>query len=92
MGGTVVGSADSLHDSNPARTKSIRKMIRAIIEQLGGDGIKVKEEMKWTSYTMGRVYFRKERVAEWNETTGTLTLKGSGKDYEDSFRTLMKEE
>ena len=92
MGRTVFGSADSLHDSNPAKTKSIRKMIRAIIEQMGGDGRKVKEEMKGTSYNMGRVYFRKVRVAEWDETTGNLILKGTGKEYEEGFRKLMHQE
>ena len=43
-------------------------MIRAVIEkhkQWGG-GINVKKNMKGTSYSMGRVYFNGERLAEWD--------------------------
>lgn len=92
MGGKVGGSADSLHDSHQAKTKAIRKMVRAIIEQTGGDGVKAKKEMKGTSYSMGRVHFKKKRVAEWDWTTGVLILNGSGKEYEVRFKSLMNGE
>ena len=88
----VFASADSIHDSNPAKTKSISKAVRTIIEHMRGDGMEVKEKMRGTSYTMGKVYLNKERVAERYETTGTLISKGSGKEYEGGFCKLMAQE
>ena len=41
---------------------------------------------------MGRVYFRGERVAQWDEGAGTLVIKGSGKNYEEEYNKLMNEE
>ena len=38
LGVRVCASADSMHDSNPTKTTSQRKMIRAIIEAKGGMG------------------------------------------------------
>ena len=92
MGKTVYASLDSSHDENPGKTKSIRKMVRAIIEQEGRPGWEVKAQMKDTSYSMGRVYFKRERVAEWDEGAGVLVLKGSGKDREQKFKILMGQE
>ena len=45
--------------------------------------------MKGTSYTMGRVFWKGERVAEWDWVRGELVLKGSGVDYEGSFKKLI---
>ena len=45
--------------------------------------------MKGTSYFRGRVYFQGERVAEWDEGTGILVLKGSGKDFVEGYKKLM---
>ena len=93
MGNIITASVDSCHDSNPNRTKSIRKMVRAIVKKTGGDGRKVKEEqMKGTSYCMGRVYFQGERVPQWDEGAGILVIKGSGKNYEEEYDKLMNEE
>ena len=91
MGKTVYASLDSMHDSNPEKTKSMRKMVRTVIEKhkQGGDGANIKKKMKGTSYSMGRVYFEGERLAEWDDVSGAFTFKGSGKDYEESFRKLM---
>ena len=89
---TIYATLDSIHDDNPDKTKSIRKMIRAVIERhkQGGDGSNVKKNMKGTSYSMGRVYFNGERLAEWDDILGSLTFKGTGKEYEQDYRKLMQ--
>ena len=92
LGKTVYASADSIHDSNPAKTKAVRKMIRTVIECNGRDGRKVKAQMKGTSYQTGRVYWKGERVGEWIEAASTFLLKGTGKEYEETFNKLMKQD
>ena len=68
-------------------------MIRAIIEKTGGNGKKVRnEQMKGTSYRMGRVYFQGVRLAEWDEATGELDIKRGGKEFEEAYKQLMSEE
>ena len=96
MGKTLFATLDSIHDAHPDKTKSIRKMVRAIVEKVGKtdeERRKVREEqMRGTSYSKGRVYFQGERVAEWDEGTGILVLKGSGKDFEEGYTKLMGRE
>jgi len=93
LGNTIYAKVHWTHDDNPFKTKSIRKMVRVILEKQGGDGKKVKEEMmKGTSYPRGRVYFRGERVAEWDEAAGALILKGSGQEYEAAWKKYMGSE
>ena len=59
----------------------------SFIEKVGGDGRKVeKEQMKGTSYSMGRVYFQEDRVTGWDDGTGILVLKGGGKDFEEGYK------
>ena len=89
LGVKVYANADSTHDDNPALTKSIRKMKRAVIESNGGGGPNLKQIMKGTSYTTGRVYWKGERVAEWDWAKGQLILKGSGAGYEVAYKKLM---
>ena len=42
---------------------------------------RARKHVKGTSYTTGRVYWKKERVAEWDWAKGELILKGSGKGF-----------
>ena len=35
----VYANAESTHDNNPTLTKSMRKMVRAVIEKTGGTGM-----------------------------------------------------
>ena len=61
MGKTVFAIVASIRDTHHDKTKSIRKMVRAIIEKVGAYGRKVKEEqMRGTSYPRGRVYFQRK--------------------------------
>ena len=93
LGKTIYATLDGIHDPNPNKTKSIRKTIRAVLDKQGGDGNKVKEEMmKGTSYPRGRVYWRGERIAEWDEALGVLSIKGSGKEFEEVWKTYMGSE
>ena len=92
LGTKVFANFDSVHDDDPPKARAVSKLVRAIIEGNGGDGRAVKEHMKGTSYTRGRVYFKGERVVEWNYVEGVMRLKGQGKDYEEAFAKLMGSE
>ena len=82
-----IANLDSVHDSYPDRTKSIRKMMRAIIETVGGDGKKVRnEQMKGASYHRGKVYFQGERVAEWDEGASRLAIRAKGSEFQWRFK------
>ena len=74
-------------DSDKAqKDKAVRKVVRAIIEQNGGDGGAVKPYLD-TDYHRGLVWWRDERVAEW--TDGRMRLMGAGSAYQEAFDLLM---
>ena len=88
---TIYVNTDSVHDPNPARTKSMRKLVRAIIEVHGGDGGKIKADIV-TNYRKGKVWYRGERVAEWSEATDSMSFKPAGETYVDVFKKLISQE
>ena len=44
LGGTIYANPDAIHDPNPSKTKAVRKIVRAIIENGGGEGSDLVEE------------------------------------------------
>ena len=75
-------------DKDKGKVRAIRKVVRVIIEQNGGDGPSVKKDID-ANYPRGFVLFREERVAEWNEKESKMILKGSGMQYESEFKKLL---
>jgi hypothetical protein len=68
------------------RVKSVRKLVRAIIEHHGGDGTSTKTAID-TDYKRGIVWFKDARVGEY--ANGKMILKGSGSEVEERFTALM---
>ena len=64
--------------------------MRLIIEKLGGDGKAVKRELE-TSYTKVRVWWKEQKVAEWDEETGAMKLMVAMEGWMDEFQSLMGE-
>ena len=64
-------------------------MVRVIIEQNGGDGRKVKEDIM-TSYKKGVVWWKDARVAEWCAEEKVMRLKGEVLQYQEEFNKLMQ--
>ena len=88
MNTTIFASVDSSYDENPEKTKAVRKLVRAIIEQSGGDGKQVKKDLV-TNYARGKVWWKEERVGTWDETTCKMHLTGAATAYQEAFDTLM---
>ena len=90
LGAKIYVNADSVQDNNPTLTKSVRKLVRAIIEKNGLTPGKTKKELlKGTSYYTGRVYWKGVRMAEWDWGTESLTLTDAGREHEYAFNKLM---
>jgi hypothetical protein len=90
-GTTVYANPDSMHNPFPDKTKAVRKLVRLLIEQNGGDGAKVKKDIV-TNYTKGKVWWKDSKFAEWDEKAGEMKLVGAGADYEAAFALLMGRE
>ena len=69
--------------------KAVRKMTRAIIEEIGGDGQTVKEDIG-ANYTTVKVKYQGKLVAEWQD--GEMKVLDDGKPFAARFRTLMDKE
>ena len=90
----VFAGPDSIHDPNPSRTKAIRKVVRLIIEKAKEKGIDagITKQDIVTRYGKGRVLWKDERVAEWEERSGNMNLFGKLKEWEPDYKKLMGEE
>eukprot|EP00973_Karenia_brevis_P030425 4194603-Karenia_brevis.AAC.1 len=53
----IYANTDSLHDEHPAISKSVRKLVRTIIEMNGGNGKAIKEHID-TNYAQGIVWWK----------------------------------
>ena len=88
QGGTkVYCNVDSagLDKEKNDKERAVRKVVRAIIEKMGGDGAQVKKEVE-TDYRRGIVWWRDVRVAEWSE--GGMQFLGEAKNLEAAFQVL----
>ena len=90
-GGMVYSSTDSVHDPHPLKTKSVRKVVRLIIEKDGRDGTTVKKDIA-TKYYKGRVLWMGKRVAEWDEEKNEMRLVDELAGNEDEFKRMMGQE
>ena len=88
MGTKIYAIPDSMYDPNPNKTKAIRKVVRLIIEENGGDGQAVKKDIV-ARYGKGKVLWKEDPVAEWNEATGQMKLLGAATAYQDKYNKLM---
>ena len=78
-------------EQDRSRDRAVRKMVRAVIEALGGDGRKLKEEgAVWANYQFGYVLCHGQRVAEWNVESKSMQILEPGRVYADAFRALME--
>lgn len=93
-GRKVYANPDAMHDPYPDKTKAFRKMVRMIIEKEGGDGATIKKDIS-TIYCKGKVWFKDNQVAEWDDRTKTMKLSGvvacHQKEYDDMMATKRPE-
>ena len=71
------------------REKAVRKLVRVIIEKNGGNGAEVKADID-TNYPRGIVWWKDQRVGQWDNTEQRMVLKGAAVDYQSTFTDLMK--
>ena len=90
FGKQVYASSDSLHDSNPARTKAMRKTVRTLIEANLREGLEAKAGIV-TNYVKGRVWLKGDRVAEWDEGGQKMIFKVMYKSFEHRYDELLRE-
>ena len=88
MGTKIYANPDSMYDPNPNKNNAIRKVVRLIIEENGGDGQAVKKDIV-SRYGKGKVLWKEDPVAEWNEATGQMKLLGAATAYQDKYNKLM---
>ena len=69
-----------------AKEKTVRKVVRAIIEQTGGDSSTVKKMIE-ADYRRGVVWYRDVRVAEWHDNS--MHLLGEMQQFADHFSALL---
>lgn len=81
--------ADKKED-DAKRERSVRKIVRVLIEHHGGDGPAVKARMD-VSYRKGYVYMDDVQVAEWSPKDMKLELYGVAASLTEKFDTLMQE-
>ena len=75
-------------DADAKRERAVRKVVWTIIEAIGGDGQHVKAELE-TNYRKGIVWWRDERVAEWDGNG--MNLKGAACRYVEAFNFCTKQ-
>ena len=74
--------------ADQAKVKAMRKVVRIVIEKNGGDGKEVKKHME-AKYGKGRIWWKEERIAAWDEDKGKMILEGWAKQHEQEFIQLM---
>ena len=88
-GKKIYCNADSqARGEGAAREKAVRKVVRTIIEQSGGNSATTKAELE-TNYKKGVVWWKDERVAEWDEDLEMMTLTGAAAGFTAAFQDLM---
>ena len=70
------------------RERAVRKVVRCIIEGNGGNGPEVKTDMD-ISYRRGVVWFKDERIAEWQVDADSMKFSEVGKTYEEAFKKII---
>jgi hypothetical protein len=75
--------------ADEAKVKAMRKVVRIVIEKNGADGKEVKKHME-TRYGKGRVLWKDELIAAWDEKKEEMILHGWAKQHEQEFIQLMK--
>ena len=77
------------NDEDEDRKKAVRKTVRVIIEQNGGDGQAIKKKID-TDYDKGIVRWNDLRVGQWDSKEKRMILKGAAEPYQQAFEELMK--
>ena len=72
------------------REKSVRKIVRLLIEHNGGNGEQVKKELD-ISYRTGYVWKGDEMLADCDEKAQNMNLAGEAANYAAEFHEMMKE-
>ena len=75
-------------ETDKAREKAVRKLVRTIIEKNEGDGKEIKKSID-TNYVRGIVYWNDKRVGEWQIESQTMSLKGAAVPFTDHFEKLL---
>ena len=76
-------------DEDKKKEKAVRKIVRVIIEENGGEGTVVKTNID-TNYHRGIVWWYDARVAAWDTMEQRMVLKGASAPYQAKFDELMK--
>ena len=87
-GTSVKASPDFIHDKNPPLSKAMRRVVRLIMEKVGGRGKKIETQI-YANYPKGRILWKGARVAERDETPQTVKLMGEVKDWQEDYVRLM---
>ena len=76
---------------DPPRVKALRKVVGTIIEANGRDwnGRKAAGHL-YANYAIGYVLWKRNRVAEWDETSGKVCFTEHGTAFEQAFQKLTK--
>ena len=75
-------------ETDKAREKAVRKLVRTIIEKNEGDGKEIKKSIH-ANFVRGIVYWNDMRVGEWQNESQTMSLKGTAISFTDHFENLM---
>ena len=87
-GTTVYCNVDGPVEMGAAsREKAVRKAVRVIIESNGGNGDLIKKDID-TNYKRGIVWWKDERVAEWNGDH--MQLLGAAAGYLETFQAMLQ--
>ena len=81
-------------DEHDQKEKAVRKVVRALIENEGGDGEKIKEKID-AKYRWGPVWWQLDsgkwqKIAQWNEKDKMMTLMKEGQKLQTAFDKLME--
>ena len=81
-----VNRAEQGTSDDHARTKAVRKLVRAIIEEEGG-GAQTKTKID-TNYRRGTVWYHDVRMGDFRD--GQMMLTNNGARFNEKFRQLMQ--
>ena len=81
-----VNRAEQGTSDDQARTKAVRKVVRAIIEEEGG-GAHTKTKID-TNYRRGTVWYHDVRMGEFRD--GQMVLTNNGAKFSEKFKELME--
>ena len=89
-----INTDDAASGQDPARSKAMRKITRAVIETVGGDGEALKNERLSRDYRKGVLKLKSmdgtwEEIASWSEDKQEMEFKTAGQRFLQAFLGLM---